>query len=86
MQREVQALFRAYMDERDRETQLIRELLAALAVGSDARRRMIMEITAAVEAIRAIENSHVGSDIADPAGAPRQGAMPESGDGSPRRH
>ena len=48
MQREVEALYRAYHDEKGRETRLIQDVLSALAVGAASRRMMIEELAAAL--------------------------------------
>ena len=48
MQREIEALIRAYHEEQARETRLIQDVLAALAVGASSRRLMIEELAAVV--------------------------------------
>ena len=48
MQREVEALYRAFHDEKSRETRLIQDVLSALAVGAASRRMMIEELAAAL--------------------------------------
>ena len=48
MLREVEALFRAFNDEKTRETRLIQDILSALAAGAASRRMMIDELTAAL--------------------------------------
>ena len=48
MQREVEALYRAFHDEKNRETRLIQDVLSALAVGAASRRMMIEELAAAL--------------------------------------
>lgn len=51
MQREIEDLLVAYIADRNREARLVQDLLAALAVGSVARQRMIEAVaTAASEA------------------------------------
>ena len=54
MQREIEALLKAYVEDSGREARLIQNVLAALAVGAAARQRMIADIQAAV-GIEAIE-------------------------------
>ena len=48
MQREVEALIRAYHDEKRRETRLVQDVLTALAAGQVSRRLMIVDLTAAL--------------------------------------
>ena len=50
MQREIEALFAAYLADRNKEAQVVRELLTALAAGSAGRQRMLQEFAAAVGA------------------------------------
>lgn len=46
MQREIEALLAAYLDERKKEAQLIEDLLTALSVGAAGRQRMFDAIAA----------------------------------------
>ena len=48
MQREIEALLKANIEDSGREARLIQNVLTALAIGSAARQRMIEEIQAAV--------------------------------------
>lgn len=48
MQREIEALLTAYLADRNKETQLIQDLLTALAVGVSARQRMVRDMAAAL--------------------------------------
>ena len=48
MQREIEALLKAYVEDSGREARLIQNVLTALAVGAAARQRMIADIQAAV--------------------------------------
>ena len=48
MQREIEALLKAYVEDSGREARLIQDVLTALAVGAAARQRMIADIQAAV--------------------------------------
>lgn len=48
MQREIEALLVAYLNDRNKETQMIQDLLSALAVGAEARHRMVRDLTSAV--------------------------------------
>ena len=48
MQREIEALLAAYLADRNKETQVVQELLTVLAVGSADRQRMLRELAAAV--------------------------------------
>lgn len=57
MQREIEALLVAYMEEKQKETKLVQDLLTALAVGAAARQRMC-------EAIEAASLSAVGAGSA----------------------
>ena len=62
MQREIEALLKVYVDDREREGQLVTELLTAIAVGASSRRRMIDDITAAVSRLQLVERGHSISD------------------------
>jgi hypothetical protein len=53
MQREIEDLLSAHLVEKQAETILIKRLLAALALGSTARQRMLDDIAAAASAISA---------------------------------
>lgn len=53
MQREIEALLLAYSDDRNRETQMLQNLLSALAVGAAARQRMVRDLCSVVLAIEA---------------------------------
>ena len=46
MQREIEALLAAYLDERRKEAQVVQELLTALSVGASGRQKMIDAIVA----------------------------------------
>ena len=48
MQREIEALLNAYLQDRSQEARLVQDLLTALAVGSAARHRMVQELASAV--------------------------------------
>lgn len=48
MQREIEALLTAYLEDRNRESRLLQELLTGLATGAAARQRMIEEFAAAI--------------------------------------
>ena len=48
MQREIEALLKAYLQDRSREARLIQDVLTALAVSSAARQRMVEEMATAV--------------------------------------
>ncbi len=67
MQREIEALLKAYVEDSGREARLIQNVLTALAVGAAARQRMIADIQAAV-GIEAIEptQSHAFKDAEMP--------------------
>lgn len=44
MQREIEALLEAYLDERNREARVVQDLLTALAIGADARTKMMADL------------------------------------------
>jgi hypothetical protein len=48
MQREIEALLKAYVEDSSREARLVQNVLTALAVGAAARQRMIEDIQTAV--------------------------------------
>ena len=48
MQREIEALLTTYLADRNKETRVVKELLAVLAVGAAERKRMLRQLTAAV--------------------------------------
>ncbi len=48
MQREIEALFSAYVAGRNKETRVVQELLVVLAVGAAERQRMMRDLAAAV--------------------------------------
>ena len=48
MQREIEALLKAYVEDSGREARLVQNVLTALAVGAAARQRMLLELQAAV--------------------------------------
>ena len=48
MQREIEALLKAYVEDSSREARLVQNVLTALAVGAAARQRMLLELQAAV--------------------------------------
>lgn len=50
MQREIEALLAAYLADRNKEAQIVLDLMTALAVGSAGRQRMMQELAAAVGA------------------------------------
>ncbi len=47
MQREIEALLKAYVEDSSREARLVQNVLTAMAVGAAARQRMIEDIQAA---------------------------------------
>ena len=53
MQREIEALLKAYLEGRSYEARLVQDVLTALAVGSAARQQMIQEMAAAVGQVTA---------------------------------
>jgi hypothetical protein len=48
MQREIEALLKAYVEDSSREARLVQNVLTALAVGAAARQRMLLELQSAV--------------------------------------
>lgn len=52
MQREIEALLKAYVEDRQREGQLVTDLLTAIALGAASRRQMIDDIAFAVGRVR----------------------------------
>ena len=50
MKREIEALLAAYLADRNKEAQVVQELLTALAVGAAGRQRMLHELAVAVGA------------------------------------
>ena len=48
MQREIEALLKAYVEDSSRESRMVQNVLTAMAVGAAARQRMIEDIQAAV--------------------------------------
>ncbi len=48
MQREIEALLKAYVEDSSREARLVQNVLTALAVGAAARQRMFEELQKAV--------------------------------------
>ena len=67
MQREIEALLTAYVEDSSREARLVQNVLTALAVGAAARQRMMLELQAAV----GLEKSQQATIIAP-------GASPEA--------
>ena len=54
MQREIEALLKAYVEDRQREGKLVTDLLTAIAVGAASRRQMMEDIATAVTSIRPV--------------------------------
>jgi hypothetical protein len=66
MQREIEALLKAYVEDRQREGKLVTELLTALAVGAASRRQMMEDITLAVAQI-GVEAPLAAAPVEEPA-------------------
>ena len=49
MQREIEALLTAYLEDRQKEAKLVHDVLTALSVGATSRQRMFDAIAAAVQ-------------------------------------
>lgn len=62
MQREIEALLSAYLTERNKEAQVVQELLTALAVGAAGRQRMMQELAAAVGTVATTSQSCVAAE------------------------
>ncbi len=67
MQREIEALLKAYVEDGSRESRLVQNVLTALAVGAAARQRMLLELQAAV-----------GLEMVEPATIIAPDAIPEA--------
>jgi hypothetical protein len=70
MQREIEALLAAYLVERNKEAEVVQQLLTALAVGASARQRMMQTLSAAVRADAAPAPTHPPADVAIDANRP----------------
>lgn len=57
MQREIEALLAAYLDERRKEARIVQELLTALSVGASGRQKMFDAIVAIGQPDPAVEAS-----------------------------
>ena len=61
MQREITALLRAYLEDKQRETKLVQDFLSALAVNAAGREKMLEDLAKAVIAITGLPPVSKGS-------------------------
>lgn len=64
MHHEIENLLRAYIEEANRESRLIQDVLTALATGSAARQRMVRDLSNAAIQASTPRNSTLATDTA----------------------